>query len=162
MRQSIDYGKVRAVAILGRGPRSRLLAPLFVGSVVTLASVLTSAAPPNTPLPPETPPATEPSPDSVDPQQLQRMQEQIDALAAEVEKLRAELDEERARPAPAPAPVPVPQLEAEPETKPVGSVADGQRPPGYADGFHFGSYGRVSAAGDLRGRPGRDADIVGR
>ncbi|WP_438016291.1 carbohydrate porin [Sorangium sp. So ce315] len=28
------------------------------------------------------------------------------------------------------------------------------------DGFSFGSYGRVVAASDLRGRPGRDADIV--
>ncbi|WP_437286843.1 carbohydrate porin [Sorangium sp. So ce406] len=28
------------------------------------------------------------------------------------------------------------------------------------DGFSFGSYGRVVAATDLRGRPGRDADIV--
>ncbi len=34
--------------------------------------------------------------------------------------------------------------------------------PDYADGFHFGSYGRVIAAGDHRGRGGRDADIVAR
>ncbi|WP_437811069.1 carbohydrate porin [Sorangium sp. So ce1078] len=32
--------------------------------------------------------------------------------------------------------------------------------PSRQDGFSFGSYGRVSAASDLRGRPGRDADIV--
>ena len=36
---------------------------------------------------------------------------------------------------------------------PVGSSTDGQRPPNFADGFHFGSYGRVVAAGDGRGRP---------
>lgn len=40
--------------------------------------------------------------------------------------------------------------------------ADHNRPPDYADGFHFGSYGRVVAAGDHRGRAGRDADIAAR
>jgi hypothetical protein len=39
---------------------------------------------------------------------------------------------------------------------------DPNQPPGYADGFHFGSYGRVIAGGDATGRPGRDADIVAR
>ena len=50
----------------------------------------------------------------------------------------------------------------QPESRPTGPETDGQRPPDYAEGFHFGSYGRVVAAGDLRGRPPRDADIVGR
>lgn len=33
-------------------------------------------------------------------------------------------------------------------------------PPPPSGSFQFGSYGRVMAASDLRGRPGRDADIV--
>lgn len=140
----------------------RLLAPVFVGSALTLASALVLAAPPDAPPPPpiESPPS-EPTP-SVDPEQLQRMQAQLDALAAEVEQLRGELEQERAKPEPAPTPEPAPEIEVAPTPKPVGSVSDGQRAPGYADGFHFGSYGRIAAAGDLRGRPGRDADIVAR
>jgi maltoporin len=137
----------------------------LLGGVFTLASALALAAPPETPPPaPTEAPPSEPPGESVDPQQVQRMQEQLDALAAEVDRLRSELDEARSQPAPAPAPAPAPESEPQPESeaKPVGSVTDGQRPPGFADGFHFGSYGRVSAAGDLRGRPGRDADIVGR
>jgi hypothetical protein len=39
---------------------------------------------------------------------------------------------------------------------------DPNQPPGYADGFHFGSYGRVIAGGDAAGRAGRNADIVAR
>jgi maltoporin len=154
---------------LGRGPYSRRLLPALIGSVLTLAFPLAFAAPPDTappPAPTETPPPSEPPAESIDPQQLQRMQQQLDALEAEVEQLRGELDEARAQPEPAPAPAPETETEIEleipPTPKPVGSVSDGQRPPGYADGFHFGSYGRVVAAGDLRGRPGRDADIVGR
>jgi hypothetical protein len=148
--------------------RPRLLGPVLIGSVLMLASALALAAPPDTPPPPESPPPpSEPAEtpaETVDPQQLERMQAQLDALAAEVEQLRGELDEARTNPDPAPGPIPAPSTEPEiePSPKPVGSVTDGQRPPGFADGFHFGSYGRVVAAGDLRGRPGLDADIVGR
>lgn len=39
---------------------------------------------------------------------------------------------------------------------------DPNTPPGFADGFHFGSYGRVIAGGDATGRPGRNGDIVAR
>lgn len=52
--------------------------------------------------------------------------------------------------------------ETEAETETATETAAGQRPPNFADGFHFGSYGRVIAGGDATGRPGRDADIVGR
>ncbi len=45
---------------------------------------------------------------------------------------------------------------------PADGPKDPNQPPGYADGFHFGSYGRVIAGGDATGRPGRDADIVAR
>ena len=50
---------------------------------------------------------------------------------------------------------------AEPPPPPSGPK-DPNQPPGFADGFHFGSYGRVIAGGDATGRPGRDADIVAR
>ncbi|MCA9713992.1 MAG: carbohydrate porin [Myxococcales bacterium] len=47
------------------------------------------------------------------------------------------------------------------EDKPAAS--DGAtRPQAYADGFHFGSYGRVVVGGDATGRAPRDADIVAR
>ena len=50
---------------------------------------------------------------------------------------------------------------ASPATAPVAEAtapaADGR---GFWDGFSFGSYGRVIAASDAAGRPGRDADIV--
>lgn len=50
---------------------------------------------------------------------------------------------------------------AEKPDKP-GGPKDPNQPPGYADGFHFGSYGRVIAGGDAAGRAGRNADIVAR
>ncbi|MBK7825790.1 carbohydrate porin [Nannocystis sp.] len=72
---------------------------------------------------------------------------------------------------PSTAAVAVPRATDE-SAKPAGATADPppppsdphdpNQPPGYANGFHFGSYGRVIAAGDAAGRPGRDADIVSR
>lgn len=51
---------------------------------------------------------------------------------------------------------------AKAEAPPKPDPHDPNSPPGLADGFHFGSYGRVIAAGDAAGRPGRNADIVAR
>ncbi len=48
------------------------------------------------------------------------------------------------------------------ESEDNDTTTAGQRPPNFADGFHFGSYGRVIAGGDATGRPVRDADIAGR
>ena len=45
---------------------------------------------------------------------------------------------------------------------PPGGPKDPNQPPGYADGFHFGSYGRIVAGGDAAGRAGRNADIIAR
>lgn len=44
--------------------------------------------------------------------------------------------------------------------KTEGRPNDPNTPPGYAQGFHFGSYGRVVSGGDGTGRPGRNGDIV--
>lgn len=124
------------------------------------------AGPPDgPPPPPEDQPdeAQEPPAPSLDAEQLRALQERISALEAEVERLRAEQNatserEAEAEVAAATAPIEAP---AEPAgTKPVGSSRDGQRPIDYATGFHFGSYGRVVGAGDLKGRPGRNADLV--
>lgn len=88
-------------------------------------------------------------------------------------------DQVAADPAPAEAPA-KPEGASDTATKPATADAPGgksdvktdapktagpQDPnaePGYADGFHFGSYGRVIAGGDAAGRPGRDGDIVAR
>src|SRR5262249_22233271 len=51
-----------------------------------------------------------------------------------------------AAPAPAPEAAPAPAPAPEPPKPPTG--------------FSFGSYGRMIAAGDLHGGPGRDADVV--
>jgi hypothetical protein len=73
---------------------------------------------------------------------------------------------EPAKPTPAPAPAKDPSDKSDqPVDKPPPTPAgpkDPNQPPGYADGFHFGSYGRVIAGGDAAGRAGRNADIVAR
>lgn len=51
------------------------------------------------------------------------------------------------------AQVPDPKVSAPPASQP-GAVQK------FLSGFTFGSYGRVVAAGDFRGRPGRDTDFV--
>jgi maltoporin len=142
-----------------------------ISLLLVLVPTLAWAAPPEPEGPPSSPtdePAapSEPAEITVDPEQLRRMQERLDALEAEVDSLRGELEarEPQPLPQPEPEPEPEPELDTREEDRPtsVGIASDGQRPPDYADGFHFGSYGRVVAAGDARGRPGRDADIVGR
>jgi maltoporin len=50
------------------------------------------------------------------------------------------------------------KAEAEPEAQPPAPPPP-QAPP-QSTGFSFGSYGRMIAAGDLHGAPGRDANIV--
>lgn len=115
---------------------------------------------------PEPAPAPEPEPEPAPPTgptqaDLDAMMRRLDALEAEVQQLRAERDAARAEAASA-SEAPAPTPEPDPTPRPTTASQDGQRPPDYAEGFHFGSYGRVVAAGDLRGRPPRDADIVGR
>jgi maltoporin len=98
--------------------------------------------------------------------------EDVAAMKAEVESLREEVEALRTSQAEIAAKVgaPPPRPAADPAETPArppprqsgpGDAAF-NRPPDYADGFHFGSYGRVIAAGDHRGRAGRDGDIVAR
>ncbi|MEZ4379849.1 MAG: carbohydrate porin [Nannocystaceae bacterium] len=63
--------------------------------------------------------------------------------------------EHQAKDAPAPAPEP-----AAPPSDRGLNPHDPNTPPGYSQGFHFGSYGRVVTGGDATGRPIRNADIV--
>jgi maltoporin len=53
-------------------------------------------------------------------------------------------------------------VDAAKDEPPPSGPKDPNQPPGFADGFHFGSYGRVIAGGDAAGRAGRNADIVAR
>lgn len=69
---------------------------------------------------------------------------------------------EPAAPEPAPA-SPAPEPKKADKPGPRGPHPhDPNTPPGFADGFHFGSYGRVIAGGDSTGRAGRNGDIVAR
>jgi hypothetical protein len=142
------------VAIHGRALEASLL---VIGALCSSVAV---AAPPEQPDPPAEQPAPDPAPPTGPSQaDIDALIQRIDALEAEVEQLRAERDAAKIE---APEKPPEPEPKPEPEQPRPGAAVDGQRPPDYAEGFHFGSYGRVVAAGDLRGRPGRDADIVGR
>lgn len=96
------------------------------------------------------------------------MQKRIDELEARLEAIERR-PPETAPPAPtepaAPAPAPPQPTEPEPAkvvVDPGNGDADHNRPPDYADGFHFGSYGRVVAGAHHNGRAGRDGDIVAR
>jgi maltoporin len=146
-----------------RGALSRI--SQISGLALVLVPSLAWAAPPeDTGQPPPTsePAPADPAAVTIDAEQLRRMQQRLDALESEVEQLRGELEAREPIIRPEPEPEPKPEPEPEPESVALRRVIDGQRPPDYADGFHFGSYGRVVAAGDARGRPGRDTDIVGR
>ncbi|WP_266222053.1 carbohydrate porin [Paraliomyxa miuraensis] len=103
---------------------------------------------------PEPPPPSGPSVEEV-----QALQRRIDTLERQVEVLRqsqAEVAEELGKPPPV-----IVQPSDEPATAP-SAPADlpYNRAPDYADGFHFGSYGRVVIGGDHRGRAFRNGDIV--
>ncbi len=142
----------------------------LIGCCITLSTSLPAfAAPPEgPPPPPDDQPGqadAEPPAPSLDAEQLRAMQERIDALEAEVERLRAEQDATKQQlaadeAAATTATAPIEEAAEPAATKPIASSGDGQEAPDYATGFHFGSYGRIVGAGDLRGRPGRNADLV--
>lgn len=87
------------------------------------------------------------------------MRKRIDTLERQIEVLRqsqAEVAKELGKPEPV-----LVTPEDEPATAPSApSDVAYNRAPDYADGFHFGSYGRVVIGGDHRGRAMRDGDIV--
>lgn len=142
-------------------PLLPLAAALLGVAVSPTAAAQSPAAPPTTSqptasTPPVTPAPSEPGsgPGSED-------------TSVPVEPAPDAVPADAAEPAPTaekPPEAPVP----EPEPKPAKPAARGPHPhdpnspPGLADGFHFGSYGRVIAGGDAGGRAGRNGDIVAR
>jgi len=145
-------------------PRLPRLSPevLLLGGLLA-APLGASAAPAEPPAaipPPAAAPPASPGPD--DPSQPQAADE-----PATVEVGKPNPEPPRTRPTPPADTLPKPVVEEESKTAsepppPADGPKDPNQPPGYADGFHFGSYGRVIAGGDATGRPGRDADIVAR
>jgi len=135
-----------------------LLAVAFLGAAVSPAAAAQSPpAPPTTSqptasTPPITPQASEPVPEDSPPA--------ADAESVPVtgEPAPAQVPPE----APAPEPVPEPAVKPEKPATKGPHPHDPNSPPGMADGFHFGSYGRVIAGGDAAGRAGRNGDIVAR
>ncbi|MDC0715299.1 carbohydrate porin [Nannocystis bainbridge] len=130
------------------------LAVALLGVVAPAAAAQSPASPPTTSQPTaSTPPVTpaEPEPAPEDSSAVPAPDAVPTASAAPT-------------PAEAPPPTPVPEPAVKPD-KP-GSRGphphDPNSPPGLADGFHFGSYGRVIAGGDSTGRAGRNGDIVAR
>ena len=121
-------------------------------------------------------PATEPegeptsAPEEPSEVDVEALQKRVESLEQQVRELEAERDtttEPETSPPPPPPTVekkPAEQPAAQPGTKPTRTSQPGEvqenRPPDYASGFHFGSYGRVVAGADAKGRPVRDGDIV--
>ena len=159
--------------------RSRLrrgLVPLLVAAgsfaaplpALALALAPAPEAAPTDEPEPQPEPQPEPDPTTTGPsadaeaEAVEALQRRIDTLERQVEVLRqsqAEVAKELGKPEPA---VVEPAEEAdEPATAP-SAPADPvfNRQPDYADGFHFGSYGRVVVGGDHRGRAARNGDIV--
>jgi hypothetical protein len=140
-----------------------------------LASPAAAAAEPTT-AEPDSPAVDRADVDALE-DRIRTLEGQLEALQKRQEEIEAESTRGEPEPQP-PAPrvvePPVPtqdeperELPDEPDTPkrevssdPTASVDN--RPPDYADGFHFGSYGRIVAGGDHKGRPGRDGDIVAR
>lgn len=104
---------------------------------------------------PSTPTPTNSEPD------LAKLHQRLDALErelAEVKAAQASKDAADEKPPEATSSVITPPSTTRTAAN-AGDSAD-NRSPDYADGFHFGTYGRVVAGGDHRGRAGRDADIT--
>lgn len=149
------------------------MARLAARTIGALALVLAVALPSPATAEPATEPPAEPSeppdaplaPAPTDDPRIDALERRIDALEQELDAVRT------TKPTPAPVvdstPTPKPAPDAPTQTKKATSGAAAgdsgdNRSPDYADGFHFGSYGRVIAGGDHRGRAGRDGDIVAR
>jgi hypothetical protein len=118
------------------------------------------------PEPTTTEPAPVEEPASPDPSDVEALQRRVEALEQQVRELEAEGDTTTQPPPPPAKAVPAPKepkvdpSTAAPQTKVQPGEVEENRPPDYASGFHFGSYGRVVSGADAKGRPGRDGDIV--
>ncbi len=150
-----------------------MLLPLF------LCTGIAGAAPPPPPDPspaeaPQAITASEPSPEITTDASPLGSAADTDAAPPPVPELAeptepAELAEPAANPTDTPAPAPADEdKNTNTNRKKTTSDKDSRglnrhdpnTPPGYSEGFHFGSYGRVVAGGDATGRAIRNADIV--
>jgi hypothetical protein len=147
------FGYVPAPAVLRRSITPIAFVAALLLAMPASAEPATDVAAEPTPPEPTPEPAPTPAPDDT---RTQDLEDRVRKLELELEAMRAA----RAVDAPPakPAPTKPPTVTSHETPKPT----DENRPPDYADGFHFGSYGRVIAGGDHRGRAGRDADIVAR
>ncbi|HWB78412.1 MAG TPA: carbohydrate porin, partial [Nannocystaceae bacterium] len=141
------------------------LAPLLVACALIGAATRVHAAEPapaGEPTPSEpTPVEPEPTPpttNDVD-AELEALRKRVDELEQQVEQIGARQAQPKVGPEQPPAKA---SKQAQPKPTIGGGAGDSadNHTPDYAEGFHFGSYGRVIAGGDHRGRAGRDADIV--
>ncbi|MCA9709254.1 MAG: carbohydrate porin [Myxococcales bacterium] len=120
---------------------------------------------PEPPVEPDEPDEPEPEPPAgPSAEEVRALQRRIDTLERQVEVLResqAEVAKELGKPPPVVVePEPEPEDQEPPSAPSAPTDVAYNRPPDYADGFHFGSYGRVVVGGDHRGRQGREGDIV--
>jgi len=113
---------------------------------------------------PDAPPTPTTEPDA-DAPRVDALERRIDTLERELEALRKATPAPTVTPSPTvapPTPIATPDRRSPTATRAAAGDSRDNRSPDYADGFHFGSYGRVIAGGDHRGRAGRDGDIVAR
>ncbi len=151
-----------ACAIVLAGVPTLAHASAYVVSIAAPAPPSDHVAPTEPPSaePAEPPPSapTEPTVDDRD-AKVDALVERIDALEREVAELRkTKASTTDVTDAPKPAATPPSGTKAGRRAG-AGDSPD-NRLPSYAEGFHFGSYGRVVAGGDHRGRAGHDGDIV--
>lgn len=117
-------------------------------------------APPVQPAPEPPAPTAEPSAPATDPD-VASLRDRVDTLERELAEIKAARTPPSEPPAAKPdAASPVITPPATTRTAANGGDSADNRSPDYADGFHFGTYGRVVAGGDHRGRAARNADIT--
>jgi LamB porin len=129
-------------------------------ALLLLAEPSAAAPAPPPPSEPTTEAPTPPPPrdDDVD-AELEALRKRVEELEKEVEGIGERQSKIAATTVGPVQPAATTKTQAKTTSGGAGDSAD-NRMPDYAEGFHFGSYGRVVAGGDHRGRAGRDADIV--
>ncbi|MBX7084045.1 MAG: carbohydrate porin [Nannocystaceae bacterium] len=152
-------------------PQHRLrlaaLAPALA-LAITLHAGLAHAEPDTAtePVATEPTPPVEPTPPSTGDDERARteaLERRVEALEAELKRLAeasAKSDAQTPRAAKPAQSAPTPKSTRTRAPQASSGDSSDNRTPDYAEGFHFGSYGRVVAGGDHRGRAGRDGDIV--
>lgn len=151
-----------------RPPIVRRFLPLAAVAALLLPAFAWAEPAGEPPPPPAEPEPAEPEPTTaVDTAEVEALQRRVDELEQKIETLASKpATPEPEPPPPEAAPPSAPAQAPTDPPAPIVAGADGDAahntPPNFADGFHFGSYGRVALGTDAKGRPGRDGDIVAR